>query len=460
MRVIGAAHASIAAEQLGKAGIEARTIDSLRYALDTGRERLDRRTVLIVDEAEIAGNARLAHLVDACDRTGAKLVLVGDPAQLPAIHAGGMLRTLQRQFTTTISLDTNRRQRHEWERKAVDDLRNGRAQRALDAYAENDRIRYHPDAEARAAGVARAAIADWQERRSAVVLSGTNDNVDALNAAVQLGRWEAGQLGAELAFSKRDEPIHAGDRIMLLGNDTSLGVRNGQVATAIEMRDDTLVVQRLNGRRIALPREYVTEHTRLGYASTTHKAQGSTADVAHYAPDTMAAQEFGYVAATRGRAENVFHLIAADEPAQRAAARGAFEWQLRRSVAKTSAIDTGEPTDKVHRPVPHTTPRRPQPARHGPPRGPEHPAAPDQGVSPAAHAEAPEDPHNAALELYLQRRAENIAAEQAWASPGLTDTDAEATVVVSGRSPDASPAPAGVPSACGGVGLPPGEAHR
>jgi transposase-like protein len=34
-----------------------------------------------------------------------------------------------------------------------------------------------------------------------------------------------------------------------------------------------------------------------------------------------------------------------------------------------------------------------------------------------------------------------------WRSPGLTDTDTEATLVVSGRSPDACTSSAGVPSA-------------
>jgi len=365
-RVLGTAHAAVAAEQLSEAlvakagdptqadGTQARTIDSLLLAVETGREQLDRRTVLIVDEAEMAGTDRLARLTAACDEKGAKLVLVGDPAQLPSIDAGGMLRVLQDRFASTIKLETNRRQHAEWERQAITDLRNGRTQPFLDAYQREGRIHFHDTAEQRARAVAINAVVDYEAGRTALVLTGTNDNVDALNAAVQQRRHEAGHLGEHIAHTARGEALHEGDRMMLLRNEKQQDLRNGQVVTVVARRDGALVVERHDGRRIGLDADYVNQHTRLGYASTTHKAQGATADVCHFAPDGMSAKELSYVATTRGRASNQFHLTAEPTDDARSAALDRLEWDLRRSIAKSAAIDTGDTATRAE-------PRRPQP---------------------------------------------------------------------------------------------------
>src|SRR5690606_10163764 len=70
---------------------------------------------------------------------GAKLVLVGDHAQLPEIEAGGTFRTLTR-WLDPIRLVENRRQTEPWERLALDDLRSGQISEAVDAYRRQDRI--------------------------------------------------------------------------------------------------------------------------------------------------------------------------------------------------------------------------------------------------------------------------------------------------------------------------------
>jgi hypothetical protein len=51
---------------------------------------------LVIDEARMLGTRDTAALVRATGRAGAKLVLVGDDAQLPEIAAGGAFRGLAR----------------------------------------------------------------------------------------------------------------------------------------------------------------------------------------------------------------------------------------------------------------------------------------------------------------------------------------------------------------------------
>ena len=66
------------------------TMDALIDRAERGRLRIDEQTTIYLDEAGMADTARLGQLTELADRTGAKLVLIGDPAQLPSISAGGM----------------------------------------------------------------------------------------------------------------------------------------------------------------------------------------------------------------------------------------------------------------------------------------------------------------------------------------------------------------------------------
>jgi ATP-dependent exoDNAse (exonuclease V) alpha subunit len=68
---------------------EVATCDRLLADLDCGRERLDGRTVLVVDEAGMVGSRKLTRLLEHAQHAQAKVVLVGDDRQLAAIEAGG-----------------------------------------------------------------------------------------------------------------------------------------------------------------------------------------------------------------------------------------------------------------------------------------------------------------------------------------------------------------------------------
>ena len=95
--------------------------------------------MLVIDEAGMAGTRTLAPILDAADRAGAKVVLVGDPHQLPEIDAGGVLTGLSERLGP-IELTDNRRQRQQWERDALAELRAGDIDVAFAAYADNGRI--------------------------------------------------------------------------------------------------------------------------------------------------------------------------------------------------------------------------------------------------------------------------------------------------------------------------------
>jgi ATP-dependent exoDNAse (exonuclease V) alpha subunit len=140
-QVLGTAPTGIATVGLAEEGFaDARTIDRLLFDLDKGRTELDSRTVLVVDEAATVATRKLVPLLEHADRAGAKVVLVGDDRQFAPIPAGGGFRALRVRLGAS-ELTVNRRQVEAWEQRAIDDVRAGRLEQAIAAYAEHDRIR-------------------------------------------------------------------------------------------------------------------------------------------------------------------------------------------------------------------------------------------------------------------------------------------------------------------------------
>jgi hypothetical protein len=104
IEVSGVALAARAALELQEtAGIRSTTLASLLHRLDTG-DVLPARSVLVVDEAGMVGTRQLARLLHPAADARVKVVLVGDPHQLPELDAGGLYRALERQRGVTTLL--------------------------------------------------------------------------------------------------------------------------------------------------------------------------------------------------------------------------------------------------------------------------------------------------------------------------------------------------------------------
>jgi len=139
-RPLACAPIGIAAVSLEAEGFEeVATCDRLLADLDHGREQLDSRTVLVVDEAGMLGSRKLARLLDHAQQAQTKVVLVGDDRQLAAIDAGGGFRALRLRLGAS-ELTENRRQHHAWEREALELVRSGLVDEAVAAYRAHDRV--------------------------------------------------------------------------------------------------------------------------------------------------------------------------------------------------------------------------------------------------------------------------------------------------------------------------------
>ncbi|MEG8221404.1 Ti-type conjugative transfer relaxase TraA [Sphingomonas sp. HH69] len=303
-QVRGAALSGIAAESLeGGSGIASRTIASLEYQWEQGREQLGPRDVLVIDEAGMIGTRQMERVLSAAERAGAKVVLVGDPEQLQAIEAGAAFRSLAERHGAA-EISEVRRQHEDWQRDATRALATGRTGEAVHAYAEHGMVQAGDTREQ-----ARAELVDrWDAQRSAdpdktrIILTHTNAEVRDLNLAARDRLRASGELGDDVRMSaeRGSREFASGDRIMFLKNERGLGVKNGSLGEVERVSPDHMAVKLDDGRQVAFDlKDYA--HVDHGYAATIHKSQGVTVDRAHVLATPGMDRHSAYVALSRHR---------------------------------------------------------------------------------------------------------------------------------------------------------------
>jgi hypothetical protein len=268
----------------------------------------------VVDEASLAGTFALDELAAAARAAGAKVVLVGDWAQLTGIEAGGMFRALVAERDGTVPTLTDVRRFHnEWEKTSSVQLRAGRED-SIDAYLAHDRVAAGCRSEMLDA-VYQAWKADTDSSRTSLMIAPDGATVAELNHRARAGRLAAGQVAADGHLVASGQIAGVGDLIITRHNNRLLAtgarwVKNGDCWTVTATHPDgSMTVRRHGGNGTAvLPANYVTAHVELGYATTAHRAQGRTVDSAHAMVAPTTTREALYVAATRGRESNRLYV--------------------------------------------------------------------------------------------------------------------------------------------------------
>lgn len=309
-QVQGLALSGIAAENLERgSGIASRTIASIERQWSQGRDLLTSSHVLVIDEAGMIGSRQMERVIGEAEKRGAKVVLVGDPEQLQAIEAGAAFRSIAERHGS-IEITEIRRQREEWQRDATRQLATGRTAEALHGYEERGRVHAAETREA-----ARADLIDrWDRDRAAapdatrIILTHTRDEVQALNEAARERLRDARQLGEEVALHAEsgERRFAAGDRIMFLKNERSIGVKNGSLGTVQSVTAVRMAVMLDDGRAVAFD---LKDYNQLdhGYAATVHKAQGVTVDRVHVLATPGLDRHAAYVALSRHRDQVDLH---------------------------------------------------------------------------------------------------------------------------------------------------------
>ncbi|SEE58660.1 conjugative relaxase domain-containing protein, TrwC/TraI family [Streptomyces misionensis] len=353
----GATVSAVAAKSLDDAsGIPARSIASWLTQIRDGNG-LTGIDVLVVDEATMSNDRQAAALMKEAQRTGTKLVAIGDPKQLQAIGPGGWFKEVHR-LVGGLTLIENRRQRNDAERAALEVWRTGDHEQALRILADTGRV-HATESAIEAHG---QILTTWDEVRgrwtdphdlidSLTVLAAKNTDVDLLNLGAQQIRRQRGELGAEHRYALSggaDINFAVGDLVRVRQNDyrsrrgEGPDVLNGYRAVVTAIDEDHRVEitwrdKKTNDTVSAWfdPQAISSGALSLGYAMTVAASQGLTSEVSllyGHGANAFAV----YPGITRGRAENHLWLplqvVEDDETQARLGAARTETERLQRAV--------------------------------------------------------------------------------------------------------------------------------
>ncbi len=284
------------------------SVDALISRVEHGRLKVDADTTIYFDEAGMADTDRLDRLTEMVERTGAKLVAVGDAAQLPrsapaACSTGSPGSPQRRALRCSPDLDPE-------EQRAWADLRAGRSDRAMAHYHARGQL-HMADTRDEAVEHAVQAWATLTETHPigevALISDASNQEIHRLNARAQHYRAQRGELGElEVEVPGVHYGIRQGDRVAMIEQHHEPGaerIENGSQGEVLQVTPagEALIEFDVTGRRRTLAGEDLGR-VRLGYAHHIHRAQGAT--VTHTLVVTggwQTSKEPAYVEASRAR---------------------------------------------------------------------------------------------------------------------------------------------------------------
>jgi len=319
-QVIGLAPSAAAAAVLAEhTGIQTDTLAKLTWGLQHNdlpdwAAHIDRRTLIIIDEAGMADTLSLDTAIQYAIDRGASVRLIGDDQQLAAIGAGGILRDIKHTHGA-IPLTELHRFTDPTEAAASLAIRDGDP-RALTFYIDHRRVHVGDLAKA-----TEDAFAAWDADRAvgldAIMLAPTRELVADLNRRARDHRLGGASPRQEVELSDGN-PASVGDVIITRTNDRRLRltasdwVKNGDrwTITHIGRYGDLDVRHNRSQLVVRLPADYVRASTGLGYATTIHGAQGVSADTMHGLLTGQESRQQLYTMLTRGRHTNHLYLQA------------------------------------------------------------------------------------------------------------------------------------------------------
>jgi len=302
--------------------------------------------IAIVDEASMADTRQLSRLARYAAAAESKLVLVGDPDQIPEVGAGGAFAQLvERCGESVVAMRDNRRQRHPADRERLELIRDGYADEAI-ASAQADGRWHDGD---NADDIREALLRAWHDDPGVIgtdklMIATTVAEVEWLNRAARAVLVAEGHLGAEslvIGLSAPDRAVDSrdfrvGDRVRATRNLWSAELATGQLATVIEVDADrvevTVTIDPVDDgsgqqppRVVTLGSEYLNEmalgdrwgHRRTAapglthaYASTANAVQGRTAERAYVlAAEAGLYRQAAYTAASRAASETHYFAV-------------------------------------------------------------------------------------------------------------------------------------------------------
>ncbi|MDP3705665.1 MAG: Ti-type conjugative transfer relaxase TraA [Legionellaceae bacterium] len=337
-QVIGTALSGKVAKSLqSDTGIESSTIASLAWRLSHDKLQLTNKHVIIVDEAGMVDFNNMALLISEAQKSGSKIVLVGDPDQLKPIHKGEIFKGIAA-ITGYIELENIKRQNDLGDRQASLNLAKGNIDEALQHYHNQGSVIVCDTPYDASDNL----INDWQQQitpqsiKDSILLAFTRASVADLNQKARQALQEKNLIGDEdIDFQGFDKQLKlsTGDRLLFRQNNKVLGVRNGDLGTVKAVNKEQFQIELDSGEKLNIPKSY--QAIDYGYALTVHKSQGMTAEHTRVLIDSKYwDRHLSFVAMTRHKQSLKLYVDTLNHPSPDDLKR-----TLSRSVTKDNVID-------------------------------------------------------------------------------------------------------------------------
>lgn len=316
-RAVALAPSAVAAGVLGEElGIEADTLAKF----DHDRPVLSPGTLILVDEAGMAGTMMLDRLIAHAQNSDSVVRLLGDDQQLAAVEAGGVIRHLAHEVGA-VRMHQVVRFADPAEAAATLHVRDGDPA-AVDFYVTSHRITAGTSETAPEAAY-QAWLEDATAGRESLLLASKTADVTALNGRARADLIIAGRVCVDGVQLKDGNAAGVGDHVATRRNERRLAVHrgldwvkngDGWKVLAVHADGAVTVEHRRHGGRVTLPQSYVSTHLELDYARSIRRAQGMTVDRAHLVVEPRMAREDLYVGVSRARHGTHLYVAVASDP--------------------------------------------------------------------------------------------------------------------------------------------------
>ncbi|MCK6407138.1 MAG: relaxase domain-containing protein [Rhodocyclaceae bacterium] len=279
-RIEGVAPSHSAVKALGEAGIPAQTLQGWEVS---GGKGLDARSIVLLDESSLASAKQVATVLRVAEAAGARVVLIGDSGQYQAVDAGKAFEQLQSAGMATTTVDKMLRQQTERLREVAQLSAEGKGREALAALG--DSVKEIASREARHQAIAeRYARMDAESRRECLVLTGSNADRQALNAAIR-AELKLSSTGEKVEVFQREDLTAAekrraasfveGQSLRFERDYKSLDFVRGEVVRVNRIDGNQLVVARADGRETRItPAHLSGKGLSVGRVETRELAAG------------------------------------------------------------------------------------------------------------------------------------------------------------------------------------------
>ncbi|WP_447947552.1 MobF family relaxase [Microbacterium lacticum] len=310
------------------------------YRGPTESARLARGERVIVDEAGMLDQDTAIALLTVTAEAGATVALVGDRAQLAAVGRGGLLDMAAQLRGRTFDMAEVHRFTDPAYAEVTVRMRDGdNPGEVFDRLTALGLVRLHTSDDEVHEHIAA------QRREGETVTVTSNDEARTVNARIREERVARGEVDDHRTATGSDGlPIGAGDVIQTRKNNTGIGVANRQnwIVQHVE-QDGALRVReagsaRKRQRTVRLPVAYVADHAHLSYAATAYGVQGATVTGSHTILTDAISTASVYVGMTRGREQNLLHVVAESQEQ----AREQFVAAMERDRADRGLTDATE----------------------------------------------------------------------------------------------------------------------